>query len=443
MGLALADQAMVGGANFLAVMIVGRYGGAEELGFFALALTLVYLAQSAQESLVTVPYTIRINRLPSARRAVYRGSTVACHVVLAFAFAALAACAGGVLNLTETSPALGASLTTLALVLPAWLLRELARRFSFADLQFLPALSVSTAVAVLQVAILALLAVEERLTASTALLGLAAANGAAGLAWLGLVQRTLRFSRRQLVCDVRRKWRLGKWIFASQALSTAAMQAAPWILAASLGAAATGVFAACASIIRLANPAIVALINVLTPQAAQAYTAGGAAQLRRVVRGTSLLIGGLMTVFCGGLLFAGEPLLRLFFGDAYVGFGLTLLVLAVAHMLGRLAVAPAHGLMVLHRAAACLKADGVGYLVLLAAVAMLVNVAGVLGAAVGMLLGTAVNAALMAQLYLAADREEAEREAADPDHPPKNESSPRQAAQSPVAVQPENAMETV
>src|SRR4051794_27056330 len=75
-GVALADQAIVSGASFVTTLVVGRVGGAEELGVYSLGFTLLVLALSFQDALVSSPYTVYSYRLESEDRARFAGSAL-------------------------------------------------------------------------------------------------------------------------------------------------------------------------------------------------------------------------------------------------------------------------------------------------------------------------------------------------------------------------------
>jgi hypothetical protein len=63
-----------------------------------------------------------------------------------------------------------------------------------------------------------------------------------------------------------------------------------WLLALVDGTTATGVYAACISVVSLANPLNMGLSNILTPRAVLALKEGGGARLRRQAIQDSLLL---------------------------------------------------------------------------------------------------------------------------------------------------------
>ncbi|MGE3842248.1 MAG: hypothetical protein AB7I50_11730, partial [Vicinamibacterales bacterium] len=153
---ALGDQAVVSGMSFAVTILLGRLAGPAELGLYSLAITLALLTVTAQDSLITLPYTIFGRRLAGDERRQYAGSSVALCVGLSLmamvaGLAAFALSKTGILA-SHLAPALG----LWAVVAPIFLLREFARRFLFAELQFASALQFDVSVAGIQVLLLAI-----------------------------------------------------------------------------------------------------------------------------------------------------------------------------------------------------------------------------------------------------------------------------------------------
>src|SRR5688572_11745385 len=59
--IALMDQAVVSGANFLTSVLVGRWCGLAELGAFALGCTVLVYALALQESFIASPYVVFVH----------------------------------------------------------------------------------------------------------------------------------------------------------------------------------------------------------------------------------------------------------------------------------------------------------------------------------------------------------------------------------------------
>ncbi len=65
-GLALLDQAVVSGVNFAFTMVLARFAGPVELAVYSLGFSIVLLALAAQETLITLPYTVYAGTAPDS-----------------------------------------------------------------------------------------------------------------------------------------------------------------------------------------------------------------------------------------------------------------------------------------------------------------------------------------------------------------------------------------
>ena len=402
--LAVLDQGVVGGTSFLTMIVVGRVAGADELGVFALALTFIFLAIAAEESLLTVPYTVFVRRLTGRAKAAFAGGTLIGCLALSLSLAAVVVLAAWIAYACGAPLPIALVGFALAPALVFWLVREAARRCSYAEFRAGGSLAASAIVAVIQTAAIGWLAWGGRLSAVSALYAVALGNAAAGLGWLFVARRQLSISRAEIVPALRRNWHLGRWMFAGQAATTLGMYALPWIVAIHAGTAGAGAFAACASVMRLASPFLAALTNVVTPHAAQAFADGGALAVRRVVRAAWWIACSLSGAFCLVVLVAGDWLLFQLFGMGYADYHVTLVLLAAALLASQASLATGRGLIVLERSGDTLKADLISSGFGLATAALLAPTWGVAGAAAGALAGALIAAAVTGLYYLAAVR---------------------------------------
>lgn len=393
--LALLDQAVVSGTNFLTIVLVGRTCGQEQLGFYSLGFTVLVLVAAAQESLITAPYTVFRERVGGRDRAEYAGSVLAQQVGLAV-LAAVGLAAAAALAGSRLGPVGWA----VAVAVPAALLRDFCRRFAFADLRMAGALALDLAVAGLQLGTLAWLASAGRLTAVTAFAAVGGGCGAVGLAGLYLARDGFALRPERLGRDADRHWAFGRWVAAGQMVGVAHAYAVHWLLAAMAGPAETGAFAACLAVITLSNPFFLGVSNLLGPRAARARAAGGRGEVRRVVGRAAALLAAGMGGFALAIEAAGGPLLRVLYGAGYTGHAVTLGLLGAALVVAGPGMAADHGLRALERPRAVFSGSLIGLAVTAAATVALVPVWGVDGAACGYLLGAAASAAVRVAAFL-------------------------------------------
>jgi O-antigen/teichoic acid export membrane protein len=403
--LALVDQLIVGGANFDTILLLGRLAGAENLGVFGLVVSVYYLMLAVQESLIAIPYTIFGARLKGVRHLQYSGAALCQCAALATCVATILAVVAVSLPLVHGDTSLARVVAALAIVAPLWLIREFGRRYLFAHMQNTKVVVMSIVATTTQLTALSFLAVTDRLSAVTALFAIGLGSGIAGFGWLWLSRRSFRFDRVHSKYFLLRNWVLGRWILASQGTSVLAANMMPWLIVLWLGLTATGIFAACDSILRFANPIIISLTNVLTPRASISFSDGGKPALRRIVWKASALLGLFLSAFCVLLAVAGQFILSRSFGDSYSAYWATLVVLGLNQLICRLALAPGRALVVLERADIMLYAEVAAFGTSLIAATVLIPLYGVLGAALALLAGSLPFTAVTIGAYLAVMRD--------------------------------------
>jgi O-antigen/teichoic acid export membrane protein len=331
--LALADQALVSGASFVTTVLIGRYTFPSQLGTYALAGAILIWLTNAQESLVSLPYTIRQSADPAlaaiqAGQALVLSSLLSTLVVVTIGFAIAAAFFSG------THKSAIPILWALAGAAPFVIHRDFARRFAFANLRNIEALALDCAIVTLQLGILGWLAWTGRLTSVTALAALGIACAASVLLWLGLVHARFRFTSGRFLETLRDSWTVGKWLFANQLLAALQSQMTLWFVALAVGTAATGVYTACMSVALFANPIILGLSNMLWAKAARAFQEGGSGRLLRESIADAAQLGAIIGIFCLAMLFWGEDVLSLLYPhNEYGGHGNIVIVLAFGQLL--------------------------------------------------------------------------------------------------------------
>ena len=266
--LSVGDQAIIGATNFLTAIAIGRWCGPEELGIFGVGITFVYLLVATQEPLVTTPYTIFIARTEAKEKPTYRASTLLSYLALSAIFVTLF-CVATIASVAIVSDRhITYVLASLTLLVPCWLLREFARRTAYAEFNLRVSVVINSIAMAIQIVGLTSLALSGHLSAATGFLILALANFAAGATWFYAARSSMKFSGRALKDTIKKHWNIGKVMMLSQVVNALGGQALPWIIMFFRGATATGAFVACEQVIRLANPLMVGLTNILTPRTA-------------------------------------------------------------------------------------------------------------------------------------------------------------------------------
>ena len=242
--MALADQAIVSGASFLTTVLLGRLCGPAELGIYTMGFSILVLLYTVLQSVVAVPYTIYVQRMQGLVRRQYAGGVLVHCVILALAAMAGLAIAGGVSSLGFGPPGLAKVLWMLAVAVPFLLLRELGRRFAFAEMRMTTAFALDAIVVGLQAALLIGLACCGWLSAVTAVAAAAVGCGLVAVGWLYSARGQFVVQAAGARQAWRQNWPFSKWVLAEQSVQALNNYVMPWLLAILFGVAATGLFSA-------------------------------------------------------------------------------------------------------------------------------------------------------------------------------------------------------
>jgi O-antigen/teichoic acid export membrane protein len=390
--LGLADQAVVSGVSFLTTVLISRSTSPTELGLYAIGSSVLISMVAIQDSLISLPYAIQRYKPRSTPKEYAGSSLVHCSLLSALGVVALSVTALG-LSVGESALDSTSIAWALAAVAPFALLRDFGRRLCFAHLQMARALILDMAVAAIQVAALCWLGWTGRMSPANAFIAIGGACALTGIAWLYLARTNFLVRADQVRDTMKQSWDLGKWLFALQITITLQAWIPYWLLAFGLGTTATGVYAACMSIVLFANPLMIGIGNTLAPKAALALKEGSYSRLRCEVTQDLLLLGGAMSLFCLVILFTSEDLMGLLYhSKEYAGHGHTVMVLALALLASALGMPATNALQAMERPQAIFWASSVGAVLTVVLVACLMIEWSLLGAAYGFLAGNVAGA---------------------------------------------------
>jgi O-antigen/teichoic acid export membrane protein len=276
----------------------------------------------------------------------------------------------------------------LSAAIPFYILKEFARQFAFAHLNSKTALQLDLCAGTLQLVFIAILAAGGFLSAVTVYATIGVANAIVALTWLILSRNDFGVQRNQIFPVIRRNLSFGGWILSGRTVGQLNSDILVlWLISFALGNKATGIFAACMTVVHLSNPFVLGIGQVLTPRVAQAFADKGPREMQRVARKATLFMGFALSGFCIGAFLFGEEALRLFYGSQYDGNRYTITVLSLSILVSALSMPVASSLLALERPDVSLKASVTGLLLTVTVASTLVFPLGVLGVAWGLLSG--------------------------------------------------------
>ena len=385
------DQAVVSATSLMMLLALARWSDISDVGYFAIAASVLAFAVAVQDSLVTRPYTILLVK-PNNAAEECTTNAIVFSAAIAVGLSGLALLVGGLMSYyVETKAAI--SLTfALSVAIPAVLCREFARRHSFAHHMAWRAVAVDAAVAFMASAGIACLWLSNGLSATNAVLILGLSSIAAFAVWLALLRQSFKINLDSLVATVRESVKLGKWILAGQFSAQAQGYATHWITMAIGGVAATGLYTSCLSIVALSNPFLFGYFNILTPKFVRVLNEQGADALRRQVKLSAMLLATVMAAFSCFVLLNGSMMLGVMFPGEVYREGLDVLsVLALATLVGAIGGPPGVALMVTKKGHALALLSFSTFLAGSALICVLMAVWGLQAAVYGILLMEAVN----------------------------------------------------
>jgi len=398
--VSLADQAVASATNFLTGVIIARACSKEQLGLYMLGFSLILLMTDFQTSLITTPYMVYAPRLKGSAHALYTGSTLIHQ--LAFCLITMLGVACGAFAVTKgVGPrGLGPVLWALCVVIALIMLREHARRVSFARLKLWTAFLFDTCIAVGQIGGLLVLARFGLLSASRAFWVIGSVCGIAVLGWLWSDREFYHPHLGESLADLKKNWVFGKWVFASGLVWAVSMSLYPWFLAYFHGAASTGVWAACLGVVSVGNPALLGIQNFVGPKISHVYATEGPEALRRWVLKISAVISLPVSLLCLGLILWGGRLVALLYGRQYAGNSLVVAILALNLLVAAAAFSFSRALMAIERADLDFLVNFAALFVMVTLGFWLVRAFGALGAAIGLFGANLATSAVRAGVFL-------------------------------------------
>jgi O-antigen/teichoic acid export membrane protein len=389
--LALVDQAVVSATGFLTTLLIAHWSNSNQLGVYALGLSVLLSGVGFQDSLILQPYIIQRHR-HTGSEAERAGASLTLSIL--FSLASMFVLTIAALALTwRSTPETAAISWAVAGVVPFALTRDFARRFDFAHLATGRVLVLDLTASIIQLSALGWLGATGHMSAPGACAAIGVACALPTAIWLHQLRAEFAISRRHLRITLQQTWTLGKWLLSGRIAVQVQQYTAYWLAAVLGGAAVTGVYAACMSIVGFANPMIIGLTNVYMPRSALAWKHGGGPMLQHEAIRSAALVAGLMAVFSLAVAGGGEHVMRILYrGSDFTGHGQALIVLALAASSGALGIPASIALATMERARAIIIVTTIEAFITLALVWMLMAPLGLLGAAYGMLGGNVCGA---------------------------------------------------
>lgn len=318
--LALADQVVVSGANFLAGILLGRYLGPDGYGAFTLTNNVLLLVLGLQAAMLATPMMVLGPAADARSRPGYYAAVIRLQLWFAVIAAIVAVIAISFLQRYAPQLRLSGLAMPVAAALAAFAVHDFYRRSAFVRDQPFVALMSDVLAHALRIGAYVGIGLFAGLTPTSAFWSHASAAAIGIAVAIGLLGRDRGTPQMPMLEVIRKHWQFGKWLLAEiVAYWFGAHMLIIYATGYLLSASSVGRVTAAMNIASAVNVFFLALENFVPSRASTRYASQGLsglqAYLRRVALLGMLLTGGIVCVAS----FWADTWLHLAYGDKYAG----------------------------------------------------------------------------------------------------------------------------
>lgn len=396
-GLAVVDQALFAGAQFLLSILLARWLAPAEYGAFAVAYSVFSLAAAFYVAVLLEPMVIFGSGRYLKNRKSYLGILLRGHWVLTVPAGLLVlACAFVLGRLYSTS--VEHALFALGIALPLMLLMWLTRRSFYIELQ--PGWAAATGVVYFGGLLLLVIWLRSAglLTPAMAIFAMGIAAVATSALQLARLRPHWSLARQQIsvVAVTREHWQYGRWALASAAAIWMPLNLYYFVVPIWTGLKTAGELKA---IMNLANPVLnsfIAFSLLIIPLLVRHRDQGGIGRVRRTVKSITVLFLLGSSLYLAVLWLFGARVIGLLYGGRYVELvGWPILLVGLIPVMASLTISTGSALRALERPDWLFWCYIASSGMTLAVGLPLASAYGLIGALLGLLLSYVVTAAAM------------------------------------------------
>jgi O-antigen/teichoic acid export membrane protein len=333
--LAIVDQGLVSGSNFLLGVLLARAGGPEVYGAYMVMYAAFLLIANVYQALVMEPIAVLAPLLFPGRSDRYARTVLGMHAIFTTFFMIAGAAAVVLGTWLKVRPDIENALGGMVIATPCVLLFWSSRSFAYLDL----APGRAAAASALYCGILLVGLLTARVLGSLSpmiaylCLGFASAGSSVFLLGRYAGSAPIRGGEPSLQEAWRQHWKFGRWGLGSVGLNWAQGNSISLIGGPLLGIRQIGGLNALNNLLLPMNQVLQASARLTQPRIAQIYgQQGGTATVRPVLRVAAVLVG-LTTAYWLVLSVAHVPLMHLLYGERFVKYAGLLPILSL-NMIG-------------------------------------------------------------------------------------------------------------
>ena len=388
------DQAAVSATNFLTGVMIGRACSPDDLGIYALIMSVFQIAIGIQSEFVSTPYAVFCHKYTGETYKRYAGQTMLFQGLILAIAASIIAGLFGYFSMQPNTARLQGILLILLWAGPMIMTKEFLRQFSFARLELYRAVAIDLLICGIQLAALAYLFFSGQLDLTRTLIVIAAAATTAMTVWLVLHRDMLTFDLTGYRDHLTENFSYSRWSVVTYLLGNTTPFLMPWVLVAYVSEHMIGIYSACSTLMGLSYMFVIGIANMLKAKASHAFTHGGLSALLRVLMMTLGMYLAFLIPFCVVVFFYSDWLMRTVFGDEFAGYGQVSFIIALNVLISSVSIVVGNGLCAMRRPKANVPADIATMLSTVAVSLALIPTFGIVGAAYAYLAGTTAGVLL-------------------------------------------------
>jgi O-antigen/teichoic acid export membrane protein len=327
--LALLDQGLISGSNFLIGILLARWLVPEQYGAYALAFSIFLFAAGFHNALLLEPMSVFGPASYGKCLPAYLGKLLGLHSALVLLLAALVGAGVAILHYSTLGLGLAAPLWGVCIATPTILFFWLCRRAAYVKLA--PSLAAGGACAYCLAVISLLLAAKALgwLSGFAAfLIQAVAATAAGGLLLVFLRPRLASQSGPSGSEVVRQHWRYGRWAVGTQFVYWLSGNAYYVIVAAFVRMEDVAALRALQNFTLPFSQFLSALSLLVLPWASARFAEEGGQGLRRRIRQVTLLFVGVASAYVAVLWLLGGRIMAILYAGRYTDFAYLLPLVA-------------------------------------------------------------------------------------------------------------------
>jgi O-antigen/teichoic acid export membrane protein len=335
-GLALLDQGIFAGSNFVISILLARWLSAEQYGMYAVAFAVFLFLLNFEQALLLEPMLVFGSSVYRDCLRGYVKALLLLHLGMSLVMAFGLCVSAAVVSKLGQANGLPGALVGVAFAAPTVLLLWLTKRTFYLKLSPAPSAGASLLYCALTMGGLALVYKHSHLSplAAFLLMGL----GSLGASIVLLAYLGLRLSSTQdapsLLDTWRRHWRYGRWALGANAMMWIPINAFYPLLSRLSGMAQAGELKALMNFAAPMLQACAALHTLILPYAARVLQEKGSAGVSVLLRRMTLLCVSCAVPYWVVLLLFQGPAFRMLYSDRYTEVAYLLPVVALASVAG-------------------------------------------------------------------------------------------------------------